>query len=192
MDFWAKHCSLEEYHLQWAMESFDVMKLKRGEYLSHEGSNIKFTALVISGLLARTKEGSWEGRRRLVLIAGPFQSLSTTIHPFSNNCILGDIVALRKSIILVIGNKSIRQALQQNQQTSCLFNIISNNGARVLAKMLAVKESTSPSERYLLFDRLFPELRNLATQRERAELLGISRDTVQKMQRYLLFNGQKP
>ncbi len=190
MEFWAKHCHLEDYHLQWAMESFEILNLKRGEYLFHEGSNLKITGLVVNGLLAREKEGSWKGRRRLVLIAGQYQSISTTIHPYSTTCIMGDIVALRKSLILVIGNKKIRQGLEQDPNTACLVNILSNNNSRALAKMLTVKESTSPSERYLLFDRLFPELRKLTTQREQADLLGISRDTVQKMQRFLLFNGQ--
>lgn len=188
-DFWGKYHAIDNFHYQWAKDNLKVKVVKRGEQLNPTERHLEMTYFVATGLLARIVESPESGRRKIMSLAIPNMALMTTHHLYTHNLHHGNIVALRSGIIITIPHAVLRQFQEQEKSIDTLIDVLSNKKKRQLALLRRATLGYSPFERYLNFAKLLPEIKAVTTQIEQADLLGISRHTVQEAQ-YFLTTGK--
>ena len=189
-DFWGKYHTLEHFHHQWAKDNLKIRIVRRGEQLNASDRPLEMTYFVATGLLARVEKAD-TSRRKIMSIAIPNMALMTTSHLYTQHLYPGDIVALRAGIIITIPHPVLRQFQEHEKSIDTLIDVLSNKKKRQLAHLRRATLGYSPFERYLNFVKLLPEIKALTTQVEQADLLGISRHTVQQAQ-YFLLTGKFP
>ncbi|HAT92069.1 MAG TPA: hypothetical protein DCS36_06665 [Sphingobacterium sp.] len=185
-DFWGKYHTIDHFHYQWVKDNLKVKIVKRGEQLSPVDRHTEMTYFVAKGLLARVEENNETGKRRIMSLAIPNMALMTTNHLYTNHLHSGHIVALRSGIIIAIPHHVLRQFQEQEKSIDTLIDVLGNKKKRQLVLLRQATLGYSPFERYLNFTRLLPEIKAVTTQQEQADLLGISRHTVQLGQYFLL------
>ncbi|WON96111.1 hypothetical protein [Sphingobacterium sp. UGAL515B_05] len=185
-DFWGKYHAIDHFHYQWVKDNLKVKIVKRGEQLSSADRHSEMTFFVAKGLLARVEENTETGKRRIMSLAIPNMALMTTNHLYTHHLHSGRIVALRSGIIIAIPHSVLRQFQEQEKSIDTLIDILGNKKKRQLVLLRQATLGYSPFERYLNFARLLPEIKAATTQIEQADLLGISRHTVQQAQYFLL------
>src|SRR5690606_36994704 len=127
---------------------------------------------------------------KITSIAIPHLSLTSTSHLYSHTPTRGDIVALRSGIAIAIPYEAIVDFKESEPTIETLTDVLTNRKKRQLETYLKVIHSTSPFQRYLLFDQLMPEIRSVTSQNEQADFLEISRRTVQEAS-YFLLTGKR-
>lgn len=185
LQFWERYCTLEDYHAKWASSHMELMPVKRHQVLYDESLSHKDFFVVCRGMLANVDTAP--GKRRILNIAIRNMSLATTSHLFSNSYAAGQIVALRSGYVLRVPYRYLLETLPQDPCIQTLVSVFNNKQQRLLQLVRRSCLSNSPRERFRQFSILLPEILAQTTQREQAELLGISRDTVQKTGKELLF-----
>jgi len=185
-DFWGKYHTIDHFHYQWVKDNLKIRAVKRGERLTQAGHHLDMTYFVAKGLLARVEENAETGKRRILSLAIPNMALMTTHHLYTHNLHKGDLVALRPGIIIAIPHHVLRQFQEQEKSIDTLIDVLGNKKKRQLVLLRQATLGYSPFDRYLNFVRLLPEIKAVTTQQEQADLLGISRHTVQLAQYFLL------
>lgn len=190
-EFWRKYHPIDNFHYQWAKDNLKVRIVKRGELLNTADRPSEMTYFVATGLLARVEENVETGKRKIMSIAIPNMALMTTNHLYTHNLYPGDIVALRSGIIITIPHHALRHFQEHEKSIDTLIDVLSNKKKKQLALLRRATLGYSPFDRYLNFAKLLPEIKASTTQIEQADLLGISRHTVQQAQ-YFLLTGKFP
>lgn len=193
LEFWSKYHQLDVSHIAWAHTHTRVVRVKRGEVLHCNGERRRMVFLVCEGIIARVDYIEFKDRikRKITSIAVPHFALTSTSHLYSRTPIGGDIVALRSGIVIAIPYEAILSFKKIVLAVDTFANVLTNRKKRQLETYLKVIHSTSPFQRYLLFDQLMPEIRSVTNQNEQADFLGISRRTVQEAS-YFLLTGKRP
>ncbi|TYR36339.1 Crp/Fnr family transcriptional regulator [Sphingobacterium phlebotomi] len=192
-EFWSKYHQLDASHIAWARTHVGIVPVRRGQVLHRVGEKRRMVFLVCEGLLARVDYIEFKERikRKITSIALPHFALTSTSHLYSRTPTSGDIVALRSGIVIIIPYDAIISFKEDDPAVETLIDVLTNRKKRQLETYLRVIHSTSPFQRYLLFDRLMPEIRRVTNQNEQADFLGISRRTVQEAS-YFLLTGKRP
>lgn len=188
-DFWGKYHVIDNFHYQWAKDNLKVKVVKRGEQLGSTERHLEMTYFVATGLLGRIEENPESGKRKIMSLAIPNMALMTTNHLYTHTLYPGNIVALRSGIIIMIPHHVLRQFQEHEKSIDTLIDVLNNKKKRQLALLRRAMLGYPPFERYLNFAKLLPEIRSVTTQIEQADLLGISRHTVQEAQ-YFLTTGK--
>lgn len=182
LDFWGRYQSLDNFHYQWAKDHLKIIFVKRHEVLELSASTSYFVA---KGLLARVEEDPLTLKRKIMSLALPNMALLCTVHLYSQHIQPGKLVALRSGILVSLPHTALRQFQADEKSIDTLIDIFSNKEKRQLALLREATMGFSPFDRYLNFARLLPEIKAVTTQIEQADLLNISRDTVQQAQYFL-------
>lgn len=191
LGFWAKHCVLEPFHIEWAKRHLESMHVSKNKQLYCEGNVEQYVYFVCSGKIARIHE-SEKFKRSILSIALPGMALMTTTHLHSSTPSEGAIVALCRSKIVRIPYAAIKEFENQEPSIALLNRMMNNKKRRQLIQLRNISYATQALERYFLFDQKMPEIRNATTQQEQAELLGISKSSVQKAQKILVTRKSSP
>lgn len=190
---WQKHCRLEDWHIAWAKQHILVLnKLQKEQTLLLAGEKAKNVYLVMQGMLARVDYKGKDSKRRILDLALPGMAFITTPHLYNPKPSTGDIIVLRsKTTVIKISYKSILALKEQEPQTNTIIHLLGTKRDKLREAVLQVLREGNSLSRYLLFAESMPELQRLLTQAEQAQLLNISRNTVQRGQ-YFLLTGKLP
>lgn len=190
-NFWSKHCVLESFHIDWAQQHLGYISVPKHHELYWEGDGQQYVYFVSSGKIARIRQSD-DYKRNILSIATPCMVLMTTTHLHSCTPSEGMIVALCRSEVIRIPYAALK-AFEDQEPSIALFNrVLSNKKRRQLIQLRNISYATHALERYFLFDQKMPEIRNTTTQQEQADLLGISKSSVQKAQKILLKSKNSP
>ncbi|WP_437920669.1 Crp/Fnr family transcriptional regulator [Sphingobacterium sp. LRF_L2] len=186
--FWSKHCALEYFHTQWIKENLEIIPVRRNQVLHWADEPAQNIYFVCKGILARVTEEvhKHKKKRRIQTFALPNSSLMTTLHPFTGTLREGSLVALRTGIVIRIPNKAIELLQAQDPQIATFIHILNNKKQRHLFLQSQILRPMKPFSRYLAFTKYMPEIQRLTTQQEQADFLNVSRDSIQKAQKFLL------
>lgn len=184
-EFWGRYHTLENFHRQWAKDHLKVVIVRRGDLLGSSFSPAEASYFVAEGLLARIEEEPHSGKRKIMSIAPPNMALMNTRHLHSHHLHPSKIIALRSGIIVTLSHKVLREFQVLEKSVDTLIDIFGNKEKRQLALLREATLGYPPFDRYLNFERLLPEIRAVTTQQEQADLLDISRNTVQQAQYFL-------
>ncbi len=186
IEFWRNYCPIEKEHVYWASSNFEFIEVKRHQILYADSSPQKNMYLVCRGILANTIH--LRNKRTILNIAMANMALTTTTHLFSKSKVSGEIIALRSGSVLRISYSHLHTMLHMDPCIDTLISILSNKQQRFLHNIRLATSHRSPRDRFRQFANLLPEILNQTTQKEQSQLLGISRDTVQKSKKELLFS----
>lgn len=186
IDFWSKYCPLEPWHTEWTRTRVKVQgELKKNHCLYLQGEAQKNVYLVTKGMLARADYDPDTGKRRILSVALPGMALMTTSHLYSGTPSVGDIVVLRpNSRVVEIPYRSILEFKEKEPHIDTLINVLGNKKRKQMMALRITTHGTKPFESYLRFIDELPELHETLTQKETAQLLGISKTTIQSAHYY--------
>lgn len=192
IQFWQQYYRLDDWHVSWAKQSIQVKnKLNKGTTLFYGGQSEKTVYLVARGMLAMVSYDE-DGNRSIHRVAMPGMAVTTTQHLHSKTPIETDIVVLKpNTLIIEISYKHILQFKEQEPGLNTLVNVLISKKKKQISKLLYIMREPDSFARYLLFAQELPLIASELTQVEQAELLNISRSTVQRAQHYLL-KGKRP
>lgn len=192
LHYWQQYCRLEDWHISWARQHLHVRTpLRKGTLLYQEGEKQTNVYLVAKGAIARI-EYTEAGARRIRSVALPGMALMTTGHLHSRTDSKGDIIVLHaQTMVLEIPYRPIIEVSQYEMQAKILQSVLTTKKTKQATRLSRVLQENDPIRRYMLFNEELPELRNVLTQVEQAQLLSISRVTVQRAQ-YFLLTGRTP
>lgn len=189
ISYWSKYCTLEPWHTDWARRHIRIPdSLRKGDVLYLDGDRQKNVYLVARGLLARVQYH--DGKRQILSIALPGMALMTTDHLYSRTPSKGDIVVLRPhTIVIEIPYRAIRDFKDREPAIDTLIDVLGNKKRKQMATLRSATLGIKPFESYLRFVNELPELHHALTQTEAAQLLGISKTTLQSAH-YFLVTGK--
>ena len=192
LHYWQKYCTLEDWHISWATQHLVVhTSLRKGTVLYHDGDKQTNVYLVAKGAIARVAYHE-NDTRRIRSVALPGMALMTTGHLHSRTASKGDIIVLHaQTMVLEIPYRPIIEVSQYEMQAKILQSVLTTKKTKQATRLSRVLQENDPIKRYMLFNEELPELRNVLTQVEQAQLLSISRVTVQRAQ-YFLLTGRTP
>lgn len=193
IQYWQRYCTLDDWHVEWTRNNILVRnKLRKGDPLYLEGEKQRNVYLVARGLLARVMYDEERENRKILSIATPGMALMTTSHLFSRTPSKGDIVVLRSgTLVIEVPYNHILQFKEQEPHLNTLISVLNYKKKKQISSLLDVMREQDPFARYLLFASHLPDLAIILTQIEQAQLLNISRKTVQRAQTFLL-KGKRP
>lgn len=187
---WSKFGTLEPYHGQWALQQSDLMYCRRNEGVYAEGWTDKIVFYVCSGILARVRYDE-QDNRHILSVGLPGMAMLSTEHLYSQTQAEGSIIALGTSTVLTISYHAVKTLKETEKSLDNFVNALNNKKRRQLARLRTVGRIVEPTHRYIHFAKRLPELRHALTQVEQAELLGISRRTIQRASYFLLTGKMK-
>src|SRR5690606_11774193 len=130
--------------------------------------------------------------RRIRSVALPGMALMTTGHLHSRTPSKGDIIVLHaKTMVLEIPYRPIIEVSQYQMQAKILQSVLTTKKTKQATRLSRVLQENDPIKRYTLFAQELPELNDMLTQIEQAELLSISRKSLQRAQ-YFRLTGKTP
>lgn len=190
-DFWTKYWALEPFHINWVQQHLTHINVPKHHELYWENDGQQYVYFVSSGKIARVAL-SEDNKRNILSIATPCMALMTTTHLHSFTPSVGMIVALCRSEVIRIPYAALKEFEHQEPSIALFNQVLSNKKKRQLIQLRNISYTTQPLERYFLFDKKMPKIRNATTQQEQADLLGISKSSVQKAQKILLKRKNTP
>lgn len=173
--------------MEWARQHVEVLsQVKKDTALYLAGERQKNVYLVAKGMLGRIEISPDTGKRKILSVALPGMAMLTTPHLYSNTPSKGDITALRSgSTILRIPYAAIRDFKEKDPRIDTLIDVLVSKKIKQLSDLRIVTLSDTSFSRYEAFAKQMPYLKTKLTQQEQADLLGISRYTVQEVQHFL-------
>jgi len=182
--YWAKHSSLDSFHEALLHRHAEVLQVKQGHRLQEEGIVQRNIYFVCKGLIARQIVHD-DGRRSLLTIATPHMALFTTVHPYTSRASLGEIVSILPSLVLRIPYNIVLPYRYKDPAIERLIDIFINKKKAQTDQLRLLSTLQQPTQRYIAFAKRLPDLNRLLTEQEIADLLQISRSTVQRAQRLI-------
>lgn len=188
LDHLAKFGTVDDWLCQWIQEHAVYRHYRSGDLIYGSGSHSGLAFYVCAGLISRVvyEEEQDEHVSRCILSVGtPRMALLTTDHLFSTKQSPGNIVALRNSQLLILPYHRIK-CLQDNHRVHTLISALERKKKKQQACLRGLMAIKNMQLRYIAFATRMPELRNVLTQAEQQDLLGISRSTIQRSSYFLL------
>lgn len=184
---WSKYSKLEDYHLEWAQNQIRFLHgLKKDHLLYYQGEQRKDIYIVIKGLVGRVLENSAIGKRQILSVGTPGMGLMTTNHLYSSTPSKGNIVILHSGTqVIQLTYRSIFELRQIDKDADILINVFTNKKKEQISTLRRISLERAAFDKCLIFAEELPNLYRLLTQQEIADILNISRRTVQMASAYL-------
>lgn len=185
--FWSKYCELEDIHLQWLKKHADIRSnLKRGQVLHFDGDPQKIVFIVTKGLVGRVTESEKTGKRKIISVGIPGMALMTTKHLYSSSPSIGSLIVLRSGTEIVsFKYRSILEFRIIERNTDILIGVFTNKKKEQLNAFRRIALEESAFDKCLLFTKEFPLFFQILSHQEIADILSISKRTVQAVSSYL-------
>lgn len=187
IQLWSKYGELEDFHLEWAKKHIRCLtELKKNYLLYYEGEHKKEIYIVIKGLIGRVIENSDTGKRQILSVGTSGMGLMTTNHLYSSTPGKGDIIVLRPGTkIIQLSYRSILELREMDRNADILINVLTNKKKKQMSALRRISLEETAFEKCLLFAEELPQLYQMLSQQEIADILNISRRTVQMASAHL-------
>jgi len=180
LTYWSKQNGLEDFHIHWARSKLKLVRFRRHQEIFLRAGDRHSIILVTKGMIAQLGESSEENSRNIKEIDIAGMVFSTTTHLFSRTPAMAKLIALRSGDLLLIPYRELLKFSDRDPKINELIRILFNRKLRTLSYMNRVNRLHRPLQRYQEFSLLFPEIRNSCSYREQADLLSLSKSTVNR------------
>ena len=177
-----KHISLNEEEKEQIVSFFKLKKLKKKQFLLHEGDTQKQAAFVTAGCL-RSYSIDKNGFEHVLQFAPPGWWIGDMRSYINQQPGILSIDAIDDSDILLVLKTDLDKLYLAVPKLERLFRILSENSLATYQHRLIDNLSLSAMERYNNFCRLYPSLIEYLPQKQIASYIGVTPEFLSKMLR---------
>lgn len=150
--YWAKlHPGLEDFHKRWLTSHAKIVAMRRGQIVSAVPHGQQTLYIVLAGILAKERYCTERREKLIMTVALPHMGFFTTMHFFSKNPALGDIVCLRSGFALKIPYKAILPHRDQEKAIETLVDLIINKKKSQLDHLRVLSTLPNITSQYFYF-----------------------------------------
>ncbi|QLH28079.1 MAG: Crp/Fnr family transcriptional regulator [Candidatus Parvibacillus calidus] len=171
---------LSEKEQAYILELFTEKKLKRKQFILHEGQANHHVSFVVDGCL-RAYSVDKNGFERILQFA-PNDWWITDIHSFVTGMPASlNIDAIEESTILMITREDREKALSLVPKLERYFRILMEKNLAANRQRIIDRLSLTAKERFVSFCNTYPELINRIPQKQMASYIGVTPEFLSKM-----------
>ncbi|MET0465912.1 MAG: Crp/Fnr family transcriptional regulator [Chitinophagaceae bacterium] len=177
---------LSDEEFEYIKTFFTVKKVRKNQYLIHDGDEIKHEYLVLKGIYKVFYVDN-DGKEHILQFARENWWMSDYTAYFKQQAATMFIECLEEGEVLcltLLGREKLAADLHKMEH---FFRVKLTNGYIALQKRILLLLSSTPQQRYEEFSRLYPDLLQRIPKKYIAEFLGVSRETLSR----LYSNGNK-
>ncbi|WP_336518038.1 Crp/Fnr family transcriptional regulator [Pollutibacter soli] len=159
---------------------FTVKKVRKNQYLVHEGDDVKFEYLVVKGIF-KVFYVDMDGKEHILQFARENWWMTDYIAYFKQVPATMFVECIEEGEVLCLtlhGREKLSADLHKMEH---FFRVKLTNGYVALQQRIAMLLSSTPQQRYEQFSKLSPDLLQRIPKKLIAEYLGVSRETLSRL-----------
>src|ERR1044072_6954715 len=159
---------------------FSLKKVRKNQYLIHEGDEVKYEYLVLSGIY-KVFYVDQQGKEYIVQFAQENWWMSDYRAFFKQTNASMFIECLEEGEVLYSTLQSREKLSSDMHKMEHFFRVKLTNGYIALQDRIKLLLSSTPQQRYSEFSKLYPDLLQRIPKKYIAEFLGVSRETLSRL-----------
>ncbi|SEW42911.1 cAMP-binding domain of CRP or a regulatory subunit of cAMP-dependent protein kinases [Chitinophaga sp. YR573] len=171
---------LNDEEFEYIKTFFSLKKVRKKQYLIHEGDEVKYEYLVIKGIYKVFYIDN-DGKEHILQFAQENWWMSDYIGYFKQKPASMFVECLENGEVLCLtlyGREKLSADLHKMEH---FFRLKLTNGFVALQQRIALLLSSTPQERYEEFSQWYPDLLQRIPKKYIAEFLGVSRETLSRL-----------
>jgi CRP-like cAMP-binding protein len=172
--------SLTNEEFDYVKTFFTSKKVRKNQYLIHEGDEVKQEFLVTSGIF-KVFYVNEDGKEHILQFAQENWWMSDYVGYFKQKPATMFVECLEEGEVLsttLYGREKLCADLHKMEH---FFRVKLTNGYVALQQRIALLLSSTPQKRYEAFSNLYPDLMQRIPKKLIAEYLGVSRETLSRL-----------
>lgn len=175
-----KITSLTDEEFEYIKPFFSLKKVRKNQYLIHEGDEVKFEYLVLSGIY-KVFYVDQQGKEYIVQFAQENWWMSD-YHAFFKQTNASMFIECLEEGEVLYSTLQTREKLSTDlHKMEHFFRVKLTNGYIALQERIKLLLSSTPQQRYEAFSKLYPDLLQRIPKKYIAEFLGVSRETLSRL-----------
>jgi CRP/FNR family transcriptional regulator, anaerobic regulatory protein len=171
---------LSDEEFEYVKTFFSLKKVRKNQYLIHEGDEVKYEYLVLSGIYKVFYLDS-QGKEYIVQFAQENWWMSD-YYAFFKQMNAGMFIECMEDGEVLYATLDAREKLSADlHKMEHFFRVKLTNGYLALQQRIKLLLSSTPQQRYEEFSRLYPDLLERIPKKFIAEFLGVSRETLSRL-----------
>lgn len=184
IDYFQKIVPLTENEQQWVSECFKPRLYRKRQFVLQEGDVCKYFNFVVRGCLRMYKVDDKGNYNTLQFaIENQFITDAESFYNQENSAL--EIEVLENAEILQISHSDLLKLYDFSPKFERIFRIISQQNAMFLQKHLSQVLGMPSGERYLYFEREYPQLVGRLSQVQIAGFLGITSECFSRIKLHI-------
>lgn len=159
---------------------FGYKRVKKNQFLVHEGDEVKHEFLVISGIF-KVFFIDDEGKEHIVQFAKENWWMSDYISYFKQTDAKMFVQSLTDAEVLILSLESRETLAKDYHKMEHFFRVKLTNAYTSLQQRISLLLSSTPQQRYEAFSKMYPDISSQIPKKYIAEYLGVSRETLSRL-----------
>lgn len=177
--------SLTDEEFEHVKAFFTVKRVRKNQYLIHEGDEVKHEYLVMQGIFKVFYVNN-DGKEHIVQFARENWWMTDYVGYFKKETAKMFVECLEEGEVLCMTLQGREKLSADLHKMEHFFRVKLTNGYVALQQRIALLLSSTPQQRYEEFSKLYPDLMQRIPKKYIAEYLGVSRETLSR-----LYSGSK-
>ena len=182
----AEKISLTEEEFNYCKSLFKPKKLRKRQYFLQEGDVCKYQAFVEKGIL-RSYTIDEKGSEHILQFATEGWWMADLSSYVTGESSLFNIQAIEASELLLISKPSWDELMLSIPKFEHYFRILIQNHLVATQKRLMQSLSETAEEKYIKFSKTYPDCLQRVPQHMIASYLGVSRETLSRLRKNIIF-----
>jgi CRP/FNR family transcriptional regulator len=171
---------LNDDEFEYIKSFFTLRKVRKRQYLIHEGDEVKYEYLVLSGIY-KVFYVDEQGKEYIVQFAQENWWMSD-YHAFFKEQKAGTYIeCIEEGEVLYLTLQGREKLAADLHKMEHFFRVKLTNGYVALQQRIRLLLSSTPQQRYEEFAKLYPNLMQSIPKKLIAEYLGVSRETLSRL-----------
>lgn len=170
--------SNEEFN--YVQSFFTLKRVRKNQYLIHEGDEVKHEFLVLSGIF-KVFYVDENGKEFILMFAKENWWMSDYPAFFRNQKASMFVECIEAGEVLFSSLESREKLASEFHKMEHFFRVKLTNGYIALQQRIKLLLSSTPIERFEAFSKLYPDLLQKLPKKLVAEYLGVSRETLSRL-----------
>jgi CRP-like cAMP-binding protein len=159
---------------------FTIKRVRKNQYLLHEGDDVKYEYLVMRGIY-RVFYIDEQGKENIVQFAQENWWMTDYAAYFKQKTAIMFVQCLEEGEVLTLTLPGREKLSADWHKMEHFFRVKLTNGYIALQQRIALLLSSTPQQRYEEFAKLYPTLMQRIPKKIIAEYLGVSRETLSRL-----------
>ena len=184
MDRLRKHIeeivTVTDDEFEYIQSFFTLKRTRKNQFLIHEGDEVRYEFLVLSGLFKVYYLDS-HNKEYILHFAQKNWWMADYVGYFKQEKATVFVECIEAGEVLFTTLQSREKLASESQKMSHFFRVKLTNGYVALQERIKLLLSSSPLERYETFSKLYPDLLQQLPKKLIAQFLGVSRETLSRL-----------